>query len=218
VGFITVYPNAYNHRWNSGIGDNANWPTPNVNDVGFISRIIDSLLSRYAIDTQRVYSCGHSNGGFMSIRLAARLSHRIAAVASVSGVLTNSTAAGYSARSPASLLIIHGTADQVVPFDGGVTGWQSVGETLSFWMTKTGCFLPPDSVAVPDRDPGDQSSVVQYTYRSSLSTSRVELLKVIGGGHTWPGAPPAPRFGATNNDISANNEIWNFFSQFSVDN
>jgi polyhydroxybutyrate depolymerase len=215
VGFITVYPEAYNHRWNSGIGDNSSWPTPNVDDVGFISRIIDSLISRYAIDTQRVYSCGHSNGGFMSIKLAAQLSNRMAAAASVSGVLTNSTAAGYSARHPVSLLMIHGTADLVVPFDGGVTGWHSVGETLDFWIAKNNFFLPPDTVAVPDRDPNDQSTVAQYTYRSSTNSSKVELLKVIGGGHTWPGAPPSPKFGATNNDINANDEIWDFFKQFS---
>ena len=216
VGFITVYPDAYNHRWNSGIGDNPSYPTLNVDDVGFFSRLIDSLISRYAIDTQRVYCCGHSNGGFMSIKLAAQLSNRIAAAASLSGVLTNSTAAGYSAKRPVSLLMIHGTADQVVPFDGGMTGWFSVGATLSFWISKNNSLLPPDTIALPDRDTNDQSTVVKYTYRSAVNTSKIELLKVIGGGHTWPGAAPSPQFGATNNDINANDELWDFFKQFTM--
>ncbi|MFA6457703.1 MAG: hypothetical protein WCW40_12860, partial [Bacteroidota bacterium] len=47
VGFITIYPDAFDKRWNSGLGDNPDWPTPNVDDVGFISLIIDSLISRY---------------------------------------------------------------------------------------------------------------------------------------------------------------------------
>jgi polyhydroxybutyrate depolymerase len=216
VGFVTVYPNAYDHRWNSGIGDDPDYPTPNVDDVGFISRIIDSLISRYAIDSLRVYTCGHSNGGFMSIRLAAQLSNRIAAATSVSGVLTNSTAASFSAIRPVPLMMVHGTSDQVVPYDGGVQGWYSVGETIGFWIVQNDCSLPSDTTDFPDSDPNDQSTVVKYSYRSPTNSSKVELLKVIGGGHTWPGARPSPQFGATNNDINANDEIWNFFKQFSI--
>jgi polyhydroxybutyrate depolymerase len=215
AGFITVHPDAYSQRWNSGIGDNQWWPTLNVDDVGFISKIIDSLISRFAIDTQRVYSCGLSNGGFMSIKLAAQLSNRIAAVASVSGVLANSTADGYSAKRPIPLLMIHGTDDLIIPFDGGQIGWYSVEETIGFWRAKNSCYLPPDTLALPDLDRTDQSTVVQYTYRSSSNASKVKLLKVIHGGHTWPGESQLPtEFGTTNNDIKANNEIWNFFKQF----
>jgi polyhydroxybutyrate depolymerase len=216
VGFITVYPEAYNHRWNSGIGDNPTYPTPDVDDVGFVSRIIDSLVTRFAIDTTRVYACGHSNGGFMSLKLAADLSDRIAAVASVSGVLTVSTAAGYTANRPVPVMMMHGTADQVVPYEGGMTGWESVGATVDFWREKDSCLLPPDSMVVPDRDTSDGSTVVEYTYRSSVSTARVELVKVIGGGHTWPGGSPYPQFGETNYDIDADSVIWNFFTQASI--
>lgn len=218
VGFITVYPEGLYLHWNSGIGDNPGWPAPNVDDVGFISKIIDSLISRFAIDTQRVYCSGMSNGGFMSFKLAAELSNRIAAVASVAGVMTTSTATNYLARRPVPVLMIHGTADPVVLYDGGVAGWYSVSETMKFWITMNNCFVPPDSLALPDADPNDQSTVVRYRYRSSISSSEVQLLKVIGGGHTYPGSYSdwsSLGSGPTNGDINANNEIWNFFKRFS---
>jgi polyhydroxybutyrate depolymerase len=215
VGFVTVYPEGINLAWNSGIGDNKGWPAPNVDDVGFISKIIDSLISRFAIDTLRVYACGSSNGGFMSLKLAALLSHRIAAVASVSGVMTPSNATNYCARRPVPLLMIHGTADEAVPFYGGVTNWYSVLETVNFWIGVNNCYTKPDSMAQPNLDPNDQSTVVKYIYRSPTPTSEVQLLKVLNGGHTWPSSYVIwPGGGATNKDIIANNEIWNFVKRF----
>jgi polyhydroxybutyrate depolymerase len=220
VGFITVYPEAVDLHWNSGIGDSPRWLAPNVDDVGFISRIIDSLISRFAIDTQRVYSCGMSNGGFMSFKLAAQLSNRIAAIASVAGVMTTSTATNYSARRPVPVLMVHGTADPNVPYNGGEAGWYSVDETQKFWIMMNNCFLPPDTLTLPDLDPNDQSTVVRYRHRSSSNASEVVLFKVIGGGHTYPGSYildwASLGVGPKNGDINANNEMWNFFKKFSL--
>lgn len=220
--FITVYPNpilfytpwGWGNVWNSGISDNPGYPTPNVDDVGFISFIIDSLFKRFAIDTTRVYACGYSNGGFMSIRLAGQLSHRIAAVASVAGVLSESNRASYAATRPVPLLLIHGTADQEVPYGGGAQGWYSVESTINFFREKNQCQLPAETVTLPDIDPSDRSTVEKYTYRSSDGTPLVLLYKVNGGDHTWPGAS-FPNY-VTNRDIDANVEIWNFFRQFTT--
>jgi len=217
VGFITVYPLAFGLIWNSGIGDNPSFPTFNTDDVGFISRIIDSLISRFKIDSLRVYSCGFSNGGFMSLKLAGQLSNRIAAVASVSGVLANSTAAAYVAARPVPVLMIHGTGDAVVPY-GGESGWYSVDQTINFWILKNNATLPAETLFVADRDPQDESTVVRYSYGSPSNLSKVVLFKLIDGGHRWPGALPVPSYGdgITNNDINARNEIWDFFKQFSL--
>jgi len=217
VGFITVYPQAPFSKWNSGIGDNPSWPVANADDVGFIAKLIDTLTSRFAIDTQRVYASGLSNGGIMCLKLASELSSRIAAVATVGSVMTTSIGTNYSARRPVPVLMINGTADPSVPYYGGVDGWYSVLETMKFWLTMNNCFLPPDSVALPDLDPNDQSTVMRYTYRSSINFSQVILMKIIGGGHTWPGMYCTNNWGVgpLNMDIKANNEIWNFFKQFS---
>jgi len=217
VGFITVYPQAPFSKWNSGISDNPSWPVANADDVGFIAKLIDTLTSRFAIDTQRVYASGLSNGGIMCLKLASELSSRIAAVATVGSVMTTSIGTNYSARRPVPVLMINGTADPSVPYYGGVDGWYSVHETMKFWLTMNNCFLPPDSLALPDLDPNDQSTVVRYRYRSSINFSQVVLMKIIGGGHTWPSMYCTNNWGVgpLNMDIKANNETWNFFKQFS---
>jgi polyhydroxybutyrate depolymerase len=111
-------------------------------------------------------------------------------------------------------MMINGTADPLVPFNGGQTGWYSVPQTISFWTAKNSCTLPPDTVTMPDLDPNDNLKVLQYTYRSSNGAPVVRSLKIVGGGHTWPGAPElTSELGATTNDIQANAEIWNFFEQ-----
>jgi polyhydroxybutyrate depolymerase len=218
VGFITVYPDAYNKRWNSGIGDNPAYPTPNVDDVGFISLIIDSLVSRYNIDTSRVYSCGFSNGGFMSLKLAGRLGNRIAAVASVAGTIANSTAASYNTTRPVPALTIHGISDNKVKYFGGQVGLLSVDSTIEFLRNKNFCLLPAEVLIIPDLNPNDQSTVEKYVYRSSVNRSQIVHYKVIGGGHTWPSMPTFQGATVINRDIDAIKEIWNFFKQFSLTN
>ncbi len=214
VGFITIYPDAFDKRWNSGLGDNPGWPTPNVDDVGFISLIIDSLISKYKIDTSRVYVCGNSNGGFMSLKLAGLLGNRIASAASVSGVLTNSTAASYNTTRPVPVLTINGTSDNLLPYYGGKTGLFSVDSTIEFLRNKSFCFLPAEMLSIPDINPNDQSTVVKYIFRSSTNTSQVVHYRIIGGGHEWPGSPTYNGATVINRDIDAITEIWNFFKQF----
>jgi polyhydroxybutyrate depolymerase len=216
VGFITVYPNAIEKHWNSGISDNPNYPTPNVNDVGFISLIIDSLIKRYQIDTTRVYSCGGSNGGFMSLKLAAQLGSRITAVASVSGVISRGTGSSYSTTRAVPTLLMHGTSDGQVPYNGDVTGWYSVDETIQFFRNRNSCLLPAETLFVANINTSDLSTVEKYTYRSSTNGSQVVLFKVINGIHSWPRWGPDPYGIRINRDIDATREIWNFFKQFSL--
>jgi len=89
AGFIVVYPNAVYPGFNGGLVGYPGLPPINttINDVGFISALIDTLEAHFDIDMNRVYSCGLSLGGIMTYRLACELGHRFAAVASVAGVL-----------------------------------------------------------------------------------------------------------------------------------
>jgi len=218
VGFITVYPSASDlTHWNSGISENPQYPTPNTDDVGFISMIIDSLISRFNIDTQRIYSCGYSNGGFMSLKLAGRLGNRITSIASVCGVITAGTVAAYNSPKPIPAMLIHGTNDQEVYYNGGQTGWYSVNQTIDLLINKNLCQSSPETLYVPNIDIHDQSTIEKYTYRSSANTSQVILFKVIGGRHVWPDAPPIGTV-PINRDINATKEIWNFFKQFPIPN
>jgi polyhydroxybutyrate depolymerase len=209
--FIVVYPSAINN-WNSGIGDNPDWPTSDVNDVGFINAMIDTLNNHYSIDLERIYACGFSNGGFMSYKLACQLSHRIAAIASVSGVMSSGTAVNCNSLHKIPVLHIHGTADNLVGNE--VSGWYSVDQTLSYWTDFNDC-VQVDTVLLPDLDKTDGCRVTKISYSSCSDESNVIFYKVINGGHSWPSATADYSWaGAKTNDINASVEIWNFFKKF----
>jgi polyhydroxybutyrate depolymerase len=205
-GFIAVYPNGVNLAWNVGFGGGSS-----ADDVGFLNALIDTLSQNYPIDLERVYSCGMSNGGFMSYRLACELSARIAAIAGVTGTMSTTTFDDCSPDRPVPVLHIHGTADLIVNYNGAV-GIKSVDETLAFWRAHNDC--PPTAIfeALPDIV-NEGSTVERYTYGPCEAESEVMLLKVINGGHTWPGSIGFSGLGNTNRDISGSEEIWDFFSR-----
>jgi N-acetylneuraminic acid mutarotase len=112
TGFITVYPAAIGKSWNSGLIA-PGWPyiDTTVNDVGFISALIDTLEANYDIDMNRIYCCGYSLGGEMTYRLAIELGYRFAAVASVCGLINDVSGNLGDPIRPIPILHIHGTED-----------------------------------------------------------------------------------------------------------
>jgi len=210
AGFIVVYPDAVGRRWNSGIGDNPSWPTPDVDDVGFIDALIEALGERYEIDSTRVYACGMSNGGFMSCKLACELSHKIRAAASVTGIISTGTVSSCSPHKAIPMLFMFGTQDPTVPYLG-TAGWHSAEETVRHFSALNSCSVS-DTVFMTDRDPKDESTATRITCEDSTGNKRVVFYKIVGGGHTWPGAVFALR-GNTNRDINASEIICRFFSE-----
>ena len=212
-GFMVVYPSAI-ENWNSGVGDHVDFETPDVDDVGYINALIDTLSKGYSIDLERIYATGFSNGGFMAYKLACQLSHRIAAIASVSGVLSTRTLANCNPLRPVPVLQIHGTADLEVLIFGGLgdpTGWESVHRTLNYWIALNNC-VETNTTNIEDSDQTDGSVVEKTSYTNCDNNSNVIYFKVIPGGHTWPGAGwSGYSLGNTNQDINASVEIWDFF-------
>lgn len=208
-GFLVAFPSA-SYNWNSGIGERGGWPTSNVDDVEFINTLIDTLSDSYNIDLERIFAAGYSNGGFMAYRLACQLSERIAAIASVGGLLSEETLAECNPSRPVPILHIHGTNDTWVPMEGGA-GWQSVEQTLGYWIEFNRC-ENSSSINLEDLDPSDDCTVELISYSGCADDGEVVYYKIIEGGHTWPGAGstgyPA---GNTNQDINASLEILNFF-------
>lgn len=209
ASFIVCYPNGIANSWNSGF-------TPpyfgGVDDVGFISVLIDSLASQYNIDPARVYSCGMSNGGFMSYRLACELEDRIAAIASVTGTMTSLQFDNCTPSRPIASLQIHGTLDQTVSYQGNALSL-SVDSLLQYWVQANGCTQPVVLDTLPDLVQ-EGSTITTQKWTNCAGGTEVYHYKVANGGHTWPGAFSIPS-GITNQDIKASGEIWNFFNRFS---
>lgn len=213
AGFILCFPDGINSSWNSG------FTAPyygNVDDVGFISTLLDSLAATYNIDPARVYSCGMSNGGFMSYRLACDLESRIAAIASVTGSMTTLQLNNCQCTRPMPVLEIHGTNDGTVSYgNSGLS--MGIDSVLSYWRNVNACTAPPVYDTLPDLVQ-EQSTVTTQLYAGCSDNVEVLHYKIENGGHTWPGAVFQIPGANTNQDIRASVEIWNFFSRFSHPN
>ena len=213
ASFLVVHPNGTIDGTN-----NRNWNTfgprgTGVDDVAFLSTLIDTLARRYRLDLNRVYSTGMSNGGFMSYELACQLGSRIAAIASVTGSMTTSRLATCTSGRPVPVLEIHGTADNTVPYAGGTAlQFVAIPTLLSSWVQRNGCNPTPTVTAVPDINTADGCTAERSVWAGGRNGSVVEHFRIIGGGHTWPGS--AFVIGVTNQDISASREAWRFLRRY----
>ena len=206
ANFILVYPQA---RPDPSDGSSLNW-IPKVpgafDDVPFISALIDTISSNYQIDQNRIYACGYSLGGDMSFELGCKLSNRIAAIAPVARTMQANPNSFCSPVHPTGVLTILGTDDLVSPYNGivfgGIEYYISAAATHSYWATHNNCVTTATMNTV-------SPSVERYTWSTTPGCAYVEELKVIGGGHDWPGS-----FG--NMTIDANIEIWGFVSRYDI--
>jgi polyhydroxybutyrate depolymerase len=223
-GFIVVYPDGVNHAWNDG-RSGINGADEGIDDTGFIRDLIKRAEAEYKIDPSRVYATGFSNGGFMCYRLARDLPDLIAAVAPVSGLLSEELEAKYTSATPISVLIIAGTADPLIPFEGGEAAAGvmagrgmvfSAAETASFFVKLDGCSTAGETVPIPNAVLQDGAKAGLTTYSGGHQDTEVELYTVFGGGHTWPGGlqySPVRVAGPTCRDFDASQLIWQFFAR-----
>jgi polyhydroxybutyrate depolymerase len=208
-GFVVATPDGLGNGWNAGDCCTELQPS-NVDDVQFTRDLLALVESQYCIDPSRVYATGMSNGGFLSHRLACALSDTIAAVAPVAGVLGIDPTTCVPTR-PVPILDFHGTADPVVPYDGGpaaklVPGvtFRSVPTTMDFWRGANACL---------------GAATVDYQFGTATCTrwsdcaggADVELCTLVGEGHEWPGGLPVPTLGASTNDVVATRRMVDFF-------
>lgn len=212
AGFLVVHPMGTtdalgNPHWNVG------WGLSTVDDVGFTNALIDSLSAGYTIDQERIYSTGMSNGGFFSYKLACELSHRISAIASVTGSMNVGQTATCNPDHPMPVMEIHGTADDVVAYSGNII-FASVPSVVDFWVNKNSCNTTAVFSSIDDTDQADACTAEHYVYTDGQHGTTVEHYKIIGGAHTWPGSA----FGGagTNQDMDASAEIWRFFSKYNI--
>lgn len=225
-GFITVTPQGQGvvPRWDTALGSSP--------DIAFLEVMLDQVAAQQCIDLARIYVAGLSNGAFMTSALACVLADRIAAVAPVAGIQAPK---GCRPKRPVPAVAFHGTADGFVAYRGGLgraaldlpapdgsgrklsesgslparaAQGPSVPETTAAWARRNGC----------DREPTERRvarDVTRIAYSGCRGGADVQLYRVRGGGHTWPGSPFSQQIagivGRTTMNVDANAVMWRFF-------
>lgn len=214
ANFIVVHPDGSTmfgvRFWNY---DNVLGST--VDDVGFLEALIDTISAQYTINPLRIYAAGMSNGSFMCYALACQ-SNRFAAIGTVTGSMSVDMYEECDPENPIPVLHIHGTDDSVNDYEGTST-MQGIEDVNLFWVNENNCNAIPVTVSIPDVNTTDNATAVRYIYSGGNDGHAVELFKINGGGHTWPGWPVSGSSGNTCMDFDACKEIWRFFSQYELD-
>jgi len=218
-GFIVVYPDGYKKVW-AGPGLYNPAQLEGVDDVSFVSALIDKLLGELKIDRSRIYAAGMCNGGVLVQTLACRLSDRIAAIAGVATAMTEEMVSWCQPERPVPAIFMHGTEDTWIRCEGGrgPTGREklsSVSAMVKWWVQTNGCSAQPAVTYEPDRT-DDGMKVRREAYARCKDGSEVILYMVEGGGHTWPGGwqfMSEAAIGKTTQDIDASQIIWEFFQK-----
>jgi len=230
-GFAVAYPNGTGRlaprllTWNAGrccgyALDNK------IDDVGFARRVIASVAERAHIDRTRIYATGHSNGAMMAYRLAAEAATEIAAIAPVAGAMN--LRRDFAPSRPVPVLHIHSVDDPRALYAGGDNKsfagtpihHEPVISGLQQWEKRNGCNGPGKELerrSAPAANGNGEHSAVHIA-AGCPAGSAVELWKLNGAGHGWPGENPGPLpervMGPHSNVISAAEEVWRFFARF----
>jgi len=227
--FLAVYPQGIGstppgYSWADGRNTAAD--QAGIDDVGFMSKLIDTLYNDYNIDTNRIYICGFSNGGFMTQRIACETPELFAAIGGLGCSMDTNLIQTCNPNQAVPMTYFSGTADPEVPYNGGamnnpaVTPIVAVDTAVQFWVKNNNCQTAKPVVNIPDSIPEDSSTVELFKYTDCDCDADFYFYKIINGGHTWPGVPVPqfPQLGNTNEDIHASYLLWNFFNQFTLCN
>lgn len=216
--FIVCYPQGYKRSWGIQIEVGAA-PRNEIDDIGFINQLIDTLALNYSVDTTKIFACGISNGGFMSALLASKLPHQLSGIAMVCSNLFNPIDTYATSGSTIPLLLIGSTDDPLLQYEGGKVKGKNKYSTKGFlptaeyWVAKNKCLYPKDSLII-ENDPNDKTTVIKYFSASETAKNKVVLYKVIGGGHAWPGRKKDFKsifLGKISQEINAAEVISDFF-------
>lgn len=208
--YLVVYPQGIKQDWNVGFDMSYQFGS---NDVGYVNALLEVLLKQYRIDPARMYATGLSRGGFFCQRLAAELPEKFAAIASVGGTLPDSVAYFHKKHTAIPMMIIHGTADEIVAYNGKDKAYRSADATYQYWKKHNGLETTKESIKSIDKIKEDSTSlqIVQITENGV----EVQLVSINRGGHTWPGTDPFNigfPLGKTSRETDINELMWKFFS------
>lgn len=221
--FLVVYPSGIGGHWNDGRGvQRYIAQRERINDVGFLTKLLDELSEKRAVDPAAVFMVGVSDGAMMAHRFACERTGRLRGFVAVVGAMPTNVARRKArcGTKPVSALLINGTEDPIVPWDGGMVRYDdrdlgkvlSAERTFAFWRRRNHCGDVTVSM-IPDFNPGDGTRIERRKAESCRDAVKVELFAVQGAGHTWPSGwqyLPESLVGPTSADIDAAVAAWRF--------
>ena len=219
-GFALVYPDGQNGHWNTCEIDR-DAQQPDIDDVRFLTALADKFIGETGTDRNRVFGVGLSEGGYMAIRLALEAPSRFRALASVAANLPapENFQCKPVTQGAASVILIHGTRDRLIPFEGGegslLFGLIKNPKSLSSRATAQ-YFAKLDAIAgspVTTRSISADGFGIERSVWSNGSGAEVELIAIDGAGHTFPQPYYRARriLGSSPRDPNAAEVIWTFF-------
>jgi polyhydroxybutyrate depolymerase len=234
AGFIVVYPNGTGRfngfllTWNAG-GCCGYARENRVDDVGFSREVIRDLAQTTAVDASRIYATGLSNGAMMAYRLAAEAPDLVSAIAPVAGAVQ---AESFAPGRPIPVLHFHSVDDPRALYDGGLgppfpltasrVNHVPVDSVLEAWARNNGCGPGAEEVEarVGPSDAEPAQTATHLVYPECAPGGAVELWRLTGAGHVWPGGVPGylqSILGPSTDVIDANREMWEFFRRFRLE-
>ncbi|MGB8332411.1 MAG: PHB depolymerase family esterase [Polyangiales bacterium] len=222
--FLVAYPLGVGGHWNDGRNvQRYVAQRERVDDVGFLAALVDELVQDRGADPDAVFFVGVSDGAMMTHRFACERTLKLRAFTAVIGAMPDNVARKRwrCGKDAIAALMINGTDDPVVPWDGGSVQFDgqelgkvlSVEQTLAFWMRHNSC-TGDDVSMLPDFVPQDGTRIERTRATGCRDDVKVELFAVRGAGHTWPSGwqylPPS-LVGSTSRDIDAAIAAWRFF-------
>lgn len=209
---IVAYPEGDKGMWNiAGINSDAK-----TNDVEFIDRMISKLKEKYPIDPNQTCLFGRSEGGMMVYQLLSKSKHTFKAAAASNANVPKQM--GFTLKSPVSFLLMNGTEDPLVPYEGGALG-NNLGECLStdasmsIFARTAGCDRPTQT-RILNSNKEDGVTCLEFACANCKDNQKVTLIKAEGGGHAHPGAKqykPVAEIGKVSQDFKTGKFIWGFF-------
>ncbi|MFT4525977.1 MAG: polyhydroxybutyrate depolymerase [Bacteroidia bacterium] len=215
ANFIYIVPQALvdgftgSTAWNSGAGFLGIYPNVDVDDVGLVQNILDTLNAGFNIDASQIFATGFSMGGFFTNKLACEMTDVFAATASVAGTIGSGVTCNPSSK--LRVCHFHGTSDTNVGYgtdNGGVQDnlfGNSAQEWYNFWRGHNECVGADIGGSFPNTNVGDGYTVDHISHSGCEDGTEVVHYKVHGADHVWLGP---------NNDVFYTMEIWKFFNNW----
>ncbi len=217
-----------NHRgWNDCRASST--VNSSMDDVKFINSLADVVASKHPIDKNRIYVHGTSNGGNMAYRLAQEAGNKYRAIAAIVSQMSEKSKCT-ALMHPISVLIMNGTKDPILPYQGGEVGKRkqdkqkrgmviSTKATVEYWLENNAITSPPKITTMDNINKRDGSTVQVIQYMNDINKTEVVLYKVRGGGHIEPSLTQHIRWlysrivGKQNKDFEMVEEVWKFFNR-----